>query len=87
MGSNKLTILQINDTHGYLEEHQEMFWDAGGTSTKRSAVMRVSAVILNRFAASAVLIRSLRSTTATLCTALFRRFIRKAKRLSSRSMC
>ena len=30
MGSNKLTILQINDTHGYLEEHQEMFWDAGG---------------------------------------------------------
>ena len=29
MGSNKLTILQINDTHGYLEEHQEMFWDAG----------------------------------------------------------
>ena len=24
----KLTILQINDTHGYLEEHQEMFWDA-----------------------------------------------------------
>lgn len=30
MGSKKLTILQINDTHGYLEEHQEMFWDAGG---------------------------------------------------------
>ena len=30
MGSNKLTILQINDTHGYLEEHQEMFWEAGG---------------------------------------------------------
>lgn len=30
MESKKLTILQINDTHGYLEEHQEMFWDAGG---------------------------------------------------------
>lgn len=30
MGSKNLTILQINDTHGYLEEHQEMFWDAGG---------------------------------------------------------
>ena len=29
MGKNNLTILQINDTHGYLEEHQEMFWDAG----------------------------------------------------------
>ena len=30
MGNKRLTILQINDTHGYLEEHQEMFWDAGG---------------------------------------------------------
>lgn len=29
MRSGTLTILQINDTHGYLEEHQEMFWDAG----------------------------------------------------------
>lgn len=28
--TKKLTILQINDTHGYLEEHQEMFWDGGG---------------------------------------------------------
>lgn len=28
--TRKLTILQINDTHGYLEAHQEMFWDAGG---------------------------------------------------------
>jgi S-sulfosulfanyl-L-cysteine sulfohydrolase len=28
MGNKKLAILQINDTHGYLEEHQEMFWDA-----------------------------------------------------------
>lgn len=22
----ELTILQINDTHGYLNAHQEMFW-------------------------------------------------------------
>jgi 2',3'-cyclic-nucleotide 2'-phosphodiesterase (5'-nucleotidase family) len=29
MKTGKLTILQINDTHGYLEKHQEMFWDAG----------------------------------------------------------
>ncbi len=29
MGAGKLTILQINDTHAYLEEHQELFWDAG----------------------------------------------------------
>lgn len=25
--TGKLTILQINDTHGYLEEHQEIFWE------------------------------------------------------------
>ncbi len=31
----KLTILQINDTHGYLEEHQEMFWEAGGIRHER----------------------------------------------------
>ncbi len=30
MKKKQVTILQINDTHGYLEEHQEMFWDAGG---------------------------------------------------------
>ena len=35
MGSNKLTILQINDTHGYLEEHQEMFWDADGAKHEK----------------------------------------------------
>lgn len=29
-----ITILQINDTHGYLEEHQEMFWD-GENKTHR----------------------------------------------------
>ncbi|MFA5862635.1 MAG: 5'-nucleotidase C-terminal domain-containing protein, partial [Candidatus Thermoplasmatota archaeon] len=35
LGSGKLTILQINDTHGYLEEHQEMFWDAGKVRHKK----------------------------------------------------
>lgn len=25
----KLTIIQMNDTHGYLEEHYEHFWDGG----------------------------------------------------------
>ena len=24
--NRKLTILQINDTHGYLEPHPELFW-------------------------------------------------------------
>ncbi len=27
-----LTILQLNDTHAYLEPHQEMFWEAGKTN-------------------------------------------------------
>ncbi len=27
MGNKRLTILRVNDTHSYLEEHQEMFWD------------------------------------------------------------
>jgi sulfur-oxidizing protein SoxB len=28
----QLTILQINDTHGYLDAHQEMFWEGAGLS-------------------------------------------------------
>ena len=35
MRSGNLTILQINDTHGYIDEHQEMFWDAGGRRHQR----------------------------------------------------
>ncbi|MCX2739007.1 hypothetical protein [Pontibacter anaerobius] len=26
----QLTILQLNDSHAYLEPHQEMFWEGGG---------------------------------------------------------
>ena len=26
MNNTKITILQINDTHGYLEPHPELFW-------------------------------------------------------------
>jgi 2',3'-cyclic-nucleotide 2'-phosphodiesterase (5'-nucleotidase family) len=33
--TRSLTILQINDTHGYLQEHQELFWAGSG---KRHAV-------------------------------------------------
>lgn len=29
MKTTKLTILQINDTHGYLEPHPELFWQRG----------------------------------------------------------
>ncbi len=35
MSTAKLAILQINDTHGYLDEHQEVFWDGDGTSFER----------------------------------------------------
>ena len=30
--SHALTILQINDTHGYLEPHPELVWSAGGAT-------------------------------------------------------
>ncbi len=28
-GSKKLTIVQLNDSHGYMDTHQEMFWRDG----------------------------------------------------------
>lgn len=30
--SNKLTILQLNDSHGYLEPHPELFWSGSGAA-------------------------------------------------------
>ena len=57
MGSKKLTILQINDTHGYLEEHQEMFWEAGGKRHEKIGGYAKIAVILKKFAASAARMR------------------------------
>lgn len=30
--SRLLTILQINDTHGYMEPHPELFWESGGAA-------------------------------------------------------
>jgi 2',3'-cyclic-nucleotide 2'-phosphodiesterase (5'-nucleotidase family) len=32
MEKRVLTIVQINDTHGYLDAHQELFWEGGGCS-------------------------------------------------------
>lgn len=29
IGKKEITIIQMNDTHGYLEEHYEHFWDGG----------------------------------------------------------
>jgi S-sulfosulfanyl-L-cysteine sulfohydrolase len=31
-----LTILQLNDTHAYLEPHQEMFWESGTTKYRQA---------------------------------------------------
>jgi len=33
---SNLTILQLNDTHAYLEPHQEMFWESGTTKYRRA---------------------------------------------------
>ena len=37
MADRRLTILQINDTHGYVEPHPELFWEGGGVPAYRSA--------------------------------------------------
>ena len=44
-GSGITTLLQINDTHGYLEPHQEMFWN-GSQAVFRitSGYARISAL-------------------------------------------
>ena len=31
MADGRLTLLQLNDTHAYLEPHPEVFWEAGGS--------------------------------------------------------
>lgn len=32
MRSGSVTLLQINDTHGYLEPHPELVWQGGAAS-------------------------------------------------------
>ena len=36
MNNAKLTILQMNDTHGYLEPHPELFWQGDTAEYRRS---------------------------------------------------
>lgn len=48
MGNKRLTILQINDTHGYLEEHQECSGTRAAKGTLKSAATPKSAVISNK---------------------------------------
>lgn len=44
----RLTILQINDTHGYLESHQELFWDGTKPAFRQAGgYERISAYIKN----------------------------------------
>ena len=66
MGNGGLTILQSNDTHGYLEPHPELVWRGG----------EASYVTLGGYARIAGLPKQVRletkgaviaSTTATLC--------------------
>ena len=43
-----ITILQMNDTHGYLEPHPELFWESGGETYRTAGgYARISALFKN----------------------------------------
>lgn len=43
-----ITILQMNDTHGYLEPHPELFWGSAGAEYRTAGgYARISALIKN----------------------------------------
>jgi 2',3'-cyclic-nucleotide 2'-phosphodiesterase (5'-nucleotidase family) len=44
-----LTILQLNDTHGYLEPHHEIFWKSGRTTTRKVGGFARMATLLSQF--------------------------------------
>ncbi len=44
-----LTILQLNDSHGYLEPHHEVFWKSGRTTTRRVGGFARMATLLSQF--------------------------------------
>jgi len=44
-----LTILQLNDTHGYLEPHYEIFWKSGRTTTRKVGGFARMATLLSQF--------------------------------------
>ncbi len=44
-----LTILQINDTHGYLEPHHEIFWKSGRPTTRKVGGFARMATLLSQF--------------------------------------
>ncbi|HCX03392.1 MAG TPA: bifunctional metallophosphatase/5'-nucleotidase [Clostridiales bacterium] len=57
MSNNKITIIQLNDLHGYLEEHLEHFWDGdhpkylkvGGLSRIKTFIDKVKKETDNNF--------------------------------------
>lgn len=44
-----LTILQLNDTHGYLNPHHEIFWQSGRTTTHKVGGFARIATLLGQF--------------------------------------
>ncbi len=44
-----LTIIQLNDTHGYLEPHYEIFWKSGKTSTRKVGGFARMATLLSQY--------------------------------------
>lgn len=44
--SGKITLMQLNDSHAYLEAHQETFWSSGGAVYRKvGGLARVAAVL------------------------------------------
>lgn len=49
--ARKLTIVQLNDSHGYVELHQELFWTARGASYRKAGGYARLATLLNEIRA------------------------------------
>lgn len=56
-GAKELTILQINDSHAYLEPHPEVFWTAAGSEYRMAG----------GYARLAALVRGIRAETKGAC--------------------
>ena len=48
MSEEKLTILQMNDSHSYIDLHQELFWDGDHASYKLAGGYARIATIFNQ---------------------------------------
>src|SRR5574338_1717725 len=45
------TILQVNDTHAYLESHQELFWNGDHATYRKAGGFARMAALINRIRA------------------------------------